>query len=97
MSDPGICMALKLMLSRTMNTWVKLLAASVKKEKTSTKVSNSVVPISLYNRYLRFFYYHIIVSLVKIAIFQNDNLIAIKNKDFLLMKIIVISDYFSTK
>ena len=60
-------------------------------------MDTSVVPISLYNRYLRFFYYHIIVSLVKIAIFQNDNLIAIKNKDFLLMKIIVISDYFSTK
>ena len=63
----------------------------------STRAKCSVVPISLYNRYLRFFYYHIIVSLVKIAIFQNDNLIAIKNKDFLLMKIIVISDYFSTK
>ena len=55
---------------------------------------STVVPISLYNRYLRFFYYHIIVSLVKIAIFQNDNLIAIKNKDFLLMRIIVISNVF---
>ena len=64
---------------------------------TVSAATTTVVPISLYNCYLRFFYYHIIVSLVKIAIFQNDNLIAIKNKDFLLMKIIVISDYFSTK
>ena len=40
------------------------------------------------------FYNDNIVLLVEIMIFQKNNLIIIKNKDFLLMKIIVIRDNF---
>ena len=58
-------------------------------------VLDSVVAIIFIYRYLRFFYYHLIVSLRKIKIFLKNNLIVIRYKDSSEMKIFVIREHFS--